>query len=285
MQPSRPWGSGVRPQVVTDGPGERHGGPYPTRWAGGTVVVPSQPWRPVVPPDPTPTELARDHTADRIEERLAAPAGHGYLRDAVYGAVDGAVTTLAVVTGALGAQLSAGIVLVLGFANLAGDGFSMAVGNALGVRAQHEQVERTRAMEHRHIQLVPEGEREEVRQILAGKGLEGEVLEEAVAAVTSDREKWVDLMLTEEHGLSLHPPDPWRAATTTFVAFVAAGLDLARPVTWSAVLTGVTFTAVGAVRARFVDRPVWRAATETLLLGGAAAGLAFTVGVALRGLV
>lgn len=252
-----------------------------------------------MPPDPTPTELARDHTPERISERLTEPAGHGYLRDAVYGAVDGAVTTLAVVTGALGARLSAGVVLVLGFANLAGDGFSMAVSNALGVRAEREQVEQARAMEHRHIQLVPEGEREEVRQILADKGLTGAVLEEAVAAVTADHEKWVDLMLTDEHGLSLYPPEAWRAATTTFVAFVAAGLvpllpfvvgqvtgrDLARPVVWSAVLTGVTFAVVGALRARFVGRPVWRAATETVLLGGAAAGLAFTVGVLLRGVV
>jgi VIT1/CCC1 family predicted Fe2+/Mn2+ transporter len=243
--------------------------------------------------------LAADHTPERVQDRLDDPAGHGHLRDAVYGAVDGAVTTLAVVTGALGAQLGAGIVLVLGFANLAGDGFSMAVGNALGLRAEHEQLAQTRAMEHRHIELVPEGEREEVRQILAGKGLSGEVLEEAVAAVTSDHERWVDLMLTEEHGLSLHPPDPWRAALTTFVAFVVAGLvpllpfvveaasgwEVASPVRWSAVLTGITFALVGALRARFVERPVWRTAAETVLLGGAAASLAFGVGVALRGLV
>lgn len=250
-------------------------------------------------PDHEHAALAADHTPQRVEDRLADPAGHGHLRDAVYGAVDGAVTTLAVVTGALGAQLGAGVVLVLGFANLAGDGFSMAVGNALGIRAEHEHLEHTRAMEHRHIELVPEGEREEVRQILAAKGLEGEVLESAVASITSDHERWVDLMLTEEHGLSLHPPDPLRAAVTTFVAFViaglvpllpfvleaAAGIDLASPVRWSAVMTGVTFALVGALRARFVDRPVWRTALETVLLGGAAAGLAFGVGVALRGLV
>ncbi len=251
------------------------------------------------PPDDHVAALVADHTPERVEDRLLDPAGHGHLRDAVYGAVDGAVTTLAVVTGALGAQLGAGVVLVLGFANLAGDGFSMAVGNALGVRAEQEQLERTRAMEHRHIQLVPDGEREEVRQILASKGLRGTVLEEAVAAVTSDHERWVDLMLTEEHGLSLHPPDPWRAALTTFVAFVLAGLVpllpfvvgavaegvVTEPVRWSAVLTGVTFALVGAVRARFVDRPVWRTALETVLLGGAAASLAWFVGVALRGLV
>lgn len=251
------------------------------------------------PPQDHTSDLEADHTPQRVQDRLAAPGGHGHLRDAVYGAVDGAVTTLAVVTGALGAQLGAGIVLVLGFANLAGDGFSMAVGNALGVRAEQEQLERTRAMEHRHIALVPDGEREEVRQILAGKGLRGAVLEEAVIAITSDHERWVDLMLTEEHGLSLHPPDPWRAATTTFVAFVLAGLvpllpfvvgavsgrEVAAAAGWSTALTGMTFALVGAVRARFVDRSVWRTAAETVLLGGAAAALAWGVGLGLRGLV
>lgn len=250
------------------------------------------------PPRPTVAQLAADHTPDRVRARLAAPSGHGHLRDGVYGAVDGAVTTLAVVTGALGAQLSAGVVLVLGFANLVGDGFSMAVGNALGVRAEREQVEQTRAAERHQIRVVPEGEREEVRQIFATKGLRGDVLEEAVAAVTADHEKWLDLMLTEEHGLSLHPPDPRRAAATTFAAFVLAGLvpllpfvagalgiEVARPVVWSAVLTGTTFAGVGALKARFVDRPVWRSAAETVLLGGTAAGLAFAIGLLLRGLV
>lgn len=104
-------------------------------------------------------------------------------------------------------------------------------------------------------------------------------------------------MLTDEYGLSLHPLEAWRAVTTTFVALVLAGLvpllpfvvgqvtgrDLARPVVWSAVMTSVTFALVGALRARFRRAARCGAAAEAVLLGGAAAGLAFAVGVLLRG--
>ena len=57
---------------------------------------------------------------------------HSYLKDFVYGAIDGAVTTFAVVSGVAGAGLSAGVIIVLGLANLVGDGFSMAASNFLG---------------------------------------------------------------------------------------------------------------------------------------------------------
>jgi VIT1/CCC1 family predicted Fe2+/Mn2+ transporter len=243
-------------------------------------------------------ELRADHTPARVRERLAAGPQRSYLRDAVYGAVDGAITTMAVVSGSTGADLGAGIVLILGFANLAGDGFSMAIGNVLGTRAEAQQLVNARESERQQIHLHPDGEREEVRQLLAARGLAGDVLERAVEAITEDEEGWIDLMVTDELGLSLHPPSAWRAGLTTFVAFVLAGLvpllpfvverlgvTIASPIVWSVAMTGVTFVAIGAIKARFVLQPVWRAAAETVLLGGTAAFLAYGVGVALGGLV
>ena len=61
-----------------------------------------------------------------------------YLPEFVYGAIDGSVTTFAVVAGAIGASLSAGIILILGFANLFADGFSMAISNYLSTKSQNE---------------------------------------------------------------------------------------------------------------------------------------------------
>lgn len=76
------------------------------------------------------------------DEIQATPPPHAsvYLRDVVYGAMDGAVTTFAVVSGVTGAGLSPSIVLVLGVAGVVGDGFSMAAGNYLGTKAESERI-------------------------------------------------------------------------------------------------------------------------------------------------
>ena len=243
--------------------------------------------------------LEATHSAADIRRRLEQPRQHSYLKDFIYGAVDGAVTTFAVVSGVAGAGLSSGVVIILGLANLIGDGFSMAAGNFLGTRAEEQMLHRRREVERQHIAAYPEGEREEIRQIFAAKGFAGDDLERVVDVITSDDQQWIDTMIQEEHGLSLDGPMAWRAASTTFAAFVVVGfLPLATfvheavqgdvaydPYRWSAVLTGFAFFAVGASKARFVDQKWYWAGLETLLVGSVAAGLAFGVGKLLGNLV
>ena len=103
--------------------------------------------------------------------------------------------------GVVGAQLSNRVVLILGIANLVADGFSMAASNYSGTKTEHEEQARLRAIEERHIDVVPDGEREEIRQIFRGKGFEARDLERAVDVITADRGRWVDTMLAEEYGL------------------------------------------------------------------------------------
>jgi hypothetical protein len=89
-----------------------------------------------------------------------------YLRDWVCGAIDGGVTTFAVVAGVVGANLPASVVLLLGFANLAADGFAMAASNYSGTKADRDDYQRVLEIEGRHIALVPDGEREEFADLL-----------------------------------------------------------------------------------------------------------------------
>ena len=118
--------------------------------------------------------LEHEPTLEAIRERLARSLSHSYLRDWVYGGIGGAVTTFAVVSGVTGAELGARVILILGAANLIADGFSMAASNYAGTTSERQQLEQAAAIERRHIEQEPEGERTEVREIFRRKGLEGD---------------------------------------------------------------------------------------------------------------
>ncbi len=244
-----------------------------------------------------PDHLHDAHTPDRVKQRLEDGAPQSYLKDMVYGGIDGTITTFAVVSGVVGAELAVGIVVILGLANLFADGFSMAVSNFLGTKAEQQFLHMMRKEEENEIQLIPEGEREEIRQIYAAKGFEGELLEQVVDVITSNEQIWVDTMLLEEHGLLLVGPEPKRAAWWTFIAFMVAGIvpvapfivnllvdgGISAPFLWSSIATAATFFAIGVFKARVVGGSTVKAGIETVVVGGMAAVLAYGVGWLLRG--
>jgi VIT1/CCC1 family predicted Fe2+/Mn2+ transporter len=237
------------------------------------------------------TKLEHDHSAAAIAERIGT-IRHNYVRDWIYGGVDGAVTTFAVVSGVAGAELSTTVVLILGAANLAADGFSMAASNFLGTQAEIDDYKRIEKIEYRHIELAPEGEREEVREIYREKGFKGDDLEKAVELITSDKDRWVKTMLAEEYGLPTEIRSSWWAAASTFSAFVICGLVPLLPYIFgfwssflaSSLMTGVTFFLIGSFKSRWSTSGWFRSGLETLFVGALAAGLAYLVGVLLKGI-
>lgn len=238
-------------------------------------------------------ELEAEHHPQAIESRVKDREGGGYLGDAILGAVDGSVTTFAVVAGVVGGGFSGAVVVVLGFAKLLADAFSMGVSNYLGTRSEQERLEQARRREHRHIEEIPEGERREIREIFQQKGFGGETLEEIVEVITQDRDLWVETMLTEELGLQLESASPLRAGLTTFLAFVLVGavplipflipaLSMQQAFIASGVVTALAFAGVGLAKGMALERPLPRSTLETLLTGGGAAVLAYAVGHWLR---
>jgi VIT1/CCC1 family predicted Fe2+/Mn2+ transporter len=169
----------------------------------------------------------------------------------------------------------------------------MAAANFSGTKAEIEEYEVVRRMEERHVEFAPDGEREEIRQIFRAKGFEGEALESAVNVITDKRERWIETMMTEEHGLPPISRSPGRAALTTFLAFLACGsiplvpfvVGLPATVEASTVMTGLTFFSIGSMRSRWSPAPWWRTGLETFAIGISAAAMAYVVGVILARLL
>lgn len=243
--------------------------------------------------------LMDSHAPSAIQERLESGIKHSYLKDFIYGAIDGTVTTFAVVSGVVGAGLSSKVIIILGLANLLADGFSMAVSNYLGTKAEEQFRAQIRKTEEEHIRSIPEGEKEEIRQIFAGKGFKGKDLERAVKIITSDPKQWVDTMIQEEFGLSLNGPSALKAAFSTFISFVLVGsiplgvfiyelishVSVAHAFFISAIMTGIAFFVVGALKGKFVGHRWFLSGTETLLVGAVASFLAYGVGALLKTIV
>jgi VIT1/CCC1 family predicted Fe2+/Mn2+ transporter len=237
-------------------------------------------------PDQSGAMTEHGHSQAEVEARINAPAGRGHLRDMIYGAIDGSITTFAIVAGVAGAGLSPFIIIALGMANVLADGFSMAAGNYSGTKSELDEIKRLRAVEARHIRDHPEGERREIREILRQKGLEGALLEDAVTAIAANQKAWIDLMIESEYGLSAVEPHPMRAALATFGAFLLAGivpllpffLGLDAPFGWSIGLTMAMFFAVGVWKSHWSLAPWWRSGFETFAIGGVAALIAYFVG-------
>lgn len=244
----------------------------------------------------TMAELRQTHTPGAVLRRISSAHDGSYLRDFVYGAIDGCVTTFAVVSGVMGAELSQRVILILGLANLLADGFSMAVSNYLGTKIELQRLLRARKIEERHIDNIPGGEQEEIRQIFQQKGFDGDLLERIVNVITGDRRLWVDTMLREEWGLSLNPSAPLKAAWVTFGAFLVVGFVPLIPYTIlsvflddavvqfsiACVITLLTFFGIGTLKSRVVEVNWWKAGLETFLMGGIAAALSYLAGFLLN---
>jgi len=221
-----------------------------------------------------------------------------YLGEFVYGGIDGSVTTFAVVSGAAGANLESSIVIILGFANLIADGFAMSIGSYLSTKSEKENYHKHKSIEYWEVDNLPEKEREEIREIYASKGFEGELLDKVVDVITEDKDRWVDIMMKEELEMAEETKSPLKMGAITFLSFLMLGfiplliyvIDYLNPLQSnlffiSLVLTGSCFVGIGFLKSVVTGTKKIKSVLETLLLGGAAATLSYYVGHFLERLI
>lgn len=228
---------------------------------------------------------------------LHATGLENYIKDIVYGANDGIITTFAVVAGAAGADLSPLVVVILGISNLLADGFSMAASNYLGTRSENSLFREEEKREIYEVEKMPEREKEEIRQIFSERGFGKEEAGKLVDLVSGNKDFWVDFMMKYELKMNKSiDGHEWKAATLTFLAFVTAGTLPLLPFLFLSAIAGSTlyysviFTAValffvGSAR-HFVTKKNWFwSGLEMLFVGGVAAAVAYWVGYFVSNLV
>lgn len=215
-----------------------------------------------------------------------------YISEFVYGGIDGSVTTFAVVSGSAGAGLDSSVIIILGFANLIADGFSMSVGSYLSNKSESENYRKHHRIEQWEVEQFTEQEKEEVRQIYRAKGFSGALLDQVVEVITKDKEQWVDTMMKDELEMMPQGKSPLSMAAVTFISFLMVGIiplaaylyDYLFPgrlddLFGSAiVLTFLGFTGIGLLKSIVTQTGKIKSIGETLFLGAAAAVLAYYTG-------
>jgi len=244
----------------------------------------------------------RDKKASIAAHNQSASEQHNvsgqYLKSAIYGGMDGIITTFAVVAGVAGASLNAGVVLILGFANLIADGLSMAIGDYVSTKSEREYHAAEREREAWEVKNYPEGEKKELVEIYTGKGVSVKDAKVIVNALSKNEKAWVDVMMVEELGIVESEESPLKNALVTFVSFgvfglipllayvLALGIGVFQSATFlvACILTGITLFTLGALKVRVTGKNWARSGIEVLLIGGITAAAAYGVGYLLSGL-
>src|SRR3989344_606249 len=223
--------------------------------------------------------------------------GGKYVKDVVYGANDGIITTFAVVAGVMGSGLSEITIILLGIANLLADGFSMAMSNYLGSKSETEFYEKERATEEWEIENEREKEVKETEEFLMAKGYSLEDSVKFIELFSKNKELWADFMMKEELNLPYDEKKNYKTSSSfTFISFVGAGLipilpflmwngDKGALFTLAIFFTGFALFFVGSMRTYFTGKNWAQAGLEMLIIGGVASVISYSVGAIIKGFV
>lgn len=229
-------------------------------------------------------ELERTYTPEMHHSHRDVTGG--WLRPAVFGAMDGLVSNFALIAGVVGASGPGRGAVLAGFAGLVAGACSMAAGEYTSVKSQTELMRAEIAVERRELARNPEGERAELAALYRSRGLEPELAEQVAAGLSADPEQALRVHVREELGVDPDDlPSPKLAAASSFCAFSAGALVPLVPFFFGAsglalavVLSVLALFGFGSVVAHLTARPWWLGGLRQLVLGVGAAAVTFGIG-------
>ena len=216
----------------------------------------------------------------------------GWLRPAVFGAMDGLVTNVSLIAGVGGGGGSRHAIVLTGLAGLAAGAFSMAAGEWVSVTSQNELVHSEVAKERHELHTNADGEQAELVGMLRQNGLSAETAKKAAAEISAHPDKALAVHAMQELGVDPGElPSPYVAAGASLLSFAAGAVIPLLPflLGFNALGVALGLSAIAAIIggglvARLTSRPFWRGALRQLLLGTAAAGLTYLIGLAVGGM-
>jgi vacuolar iron transporter family protein len=216
----------------------------------------------------------------------------GWLRPAVFGAMDGLVTNVSLIAGVGGGGGSQHAILLTGLAGLAAGAFSMAAGEFVSVSSQNELVAAEVEKERHELTHNAAAEQAELVGMLRQRGISAATARQAAAEISAHPDKALALHAFEELGVNpAELPSPLVAAGASLVSFAIGAIIPLLPYAlgfdalWVALgLSALAAVVGGGLVARLTGRPFWRGALRQLVLGGLAAGFTYLIGLAIGGL-
>lgn len=227
--------------------------------------------------------------------------GGGWLRPAVFGAMDGLVSNSSLIAGIAGGSAALNLqgselrttLVLAGFAGLLGGAFSMGAGEYISVATQSESI--MAEIEAERLELIrnPEGELKELTHIYEAKGLTPELAHEVAVALSQDPERALAVHVQEEMGVSVEGlPSAWLAGISSFIAFTVGALIPLIPYIFGAqsqtpaiALTALALFLSGAVVSRVTTKSWWFNGSRQLIVGAAAGGITYILGNLVGGVV
>jgi len=225
----------------------------------------------------------------RIEEHAT---GGGKIRSIILGLNDGLISTFTLLIGVAAATISGGntIIILTGLAAMVSGATSMGLGEYISSKSEVNYIRNEMKREKAEIELFPEEEKEEVREIFEKMGFQGGNLDSCVETITSNKQVWLDFLIKSELGLE-EPENPAIGAILTFIAFVFGAFIPLFPyllnlsfmsLLLSSIISFSMLFIAGASKSKITGERPLKGAIEMLIVGTIAFIISYIIGIILE---